>query len=98
MEFARALAARVLTESPAADADRIDYAFRPCTARTPDADERQVLLRLLDKQRHAFAADEQGARTLSGGKCPPGASAGEFAAWTIVCRAMLNLDETITRE
>jgi len=98
VEFARALASRVMTESPADDAARIDHAFCLCTARTPDADERQVLLRLLDKQRHAFADEVQDARTLAGGKCPPGVDASEFAAWTIVCRAMLNLDETITRE
>jgi mono/diheme cytochrome c family protein len=98
VEFARALALRVMTESLGDDAARIDHAFCLCAARTPDADERQVLLRLLDKQRHAFAADEQDARTFAGGKWPPGASADEFAAWTIVCRAMLNLDETITRE
>jgi hypothetical protein len=98
VEFARALAARVLTEAPAGDAARIDAAFCLCTARTPDADERQVLSRLLETQRRAFAAAPAEARTLAGGKCPLGMGPDDFAAWTIVCRAMLNMDETITRE
>jgi hypothetical protein len=56
-EFARALAARVLNEGPADDAGRVAYAFRLCVGRLPKERERQVLLRLLQREREAATPD-----------------------------------------
>lgn len=50
-EFARALADRVLKESPADDRARLDYAFRLCLARSPSEKERDRLGRLLAEGR-----------------------------------------------
>jgi hypothetical protein len=101
VEFAQALAQKLVKNSGGAettDASRIVMAFRACTARAPDASEAAVLTRLLTKQRAAFAADEKQAKEICGDRCPKDVKPAEFAAWTIVARAVLNLDETITRE
>jgi hypothetical protein len=101
VEFAQATAGRTLrdTGTTSDDAARIDHAFRLCTSRKPTADERKVLLNVLAGQREAFAKDEAGATELAAkDKCPAGVAPAEFAAWTMVSRVVLNLDETITRE
>ena len=98
VEFAKALAARALTEAPADDAARVDYAFRLCTGRKPSADERQTLLDLLGRQSESFRLVPEDAKTLAGSRIPSGSSSEQFAAWTIVARVLLNIDETITRE
>jgi mono/diheme cytochrome c family protein len=99
VEFAQALAARALTESPAPDdGGRIDYAFRLCTGRTPTADERQTLLLLLEKQTASFRVSPADAKALCGSRAPPAFPPERFAAWTVVARVLLNIDETITRE
>jgi hypothetical protein len=101
VEFAQAMAGRMLKDAPgnAADADKIERLFRQCTARKPADDEAKVLLDLLKSQRDAFAKDEAEAKALlAKNKRPDSVPPAEFAAWTMVSRVMLNLDETITRE
>jgi hypothetical protein len=98
VEFAQSLAGRVLKEGGADDADRVAYGFRLCTGRQPTDDERQTLLALLGKQAASFTAAPEDAKALNGKKAPAGVEAHRFAAWTIVSRVMLNIDETITRE
>ena len=82
-EFAGALAQRILKEGGADDAARLDYAFRLCVARPPNAKERTRLLALLVDLRTPNAKDP---------------AATEQEAWMTVARVLLNLDETITRE
>ena len=84
-EFAGALAARVQREGGDDDNARLDYAFRLCVARSPNAAERTRLLELLRELRTP---------TL-GPVGEPAATLHE--AWTTIARILLNLDETITR-
>ena len=98
VEFAQALAARALGEGSADDAGRIDYAFRLCTGRRPHDDERRTLLLLLDRQTRSFKEAPEEARALAGKRVPPGVATERFAAWAVVARVLLNIDETITRE
>jgi hypothetical protein len=98
VEFAQALAGRTLKEAPPDDASRIDYAFRLCTARKPAADERVALLSVLDKLEKQFESAPDDAKALCGKRVPEGTPPARFAAWTVVARVLLNLDETITRE
>ncbi len=98
LELAQGLAARVLNDETGADADRLAYGFRLCTARKPSDKEVQVLKRLLVQQREAFAQDPQQAKALVPADLPKGVEAAEFAAWTATARVLLNLDEFITRE
>jgi mono/diheme cytochrome c family protein len=94
-EFAQALAGRALREACGHDEERLTYAFRLCLGRPPSPRERQVLARLLGQQRDAFARTPGEARELAPGS---EADAAERAAWTSVARALLNLDEFISRE
>ena len=97
VEFAQALAAKLATAG-GSDESRIAEAFRLCTGRTPDGQEKAILAKLLAKQRSAFAANASEAKDLAGDRCPKGTEPAEYAAWVIVSRAVLNMDETITRE
>jgi Protein of unknown function (DUF1553) len=97
-ECAQALAARVMKEGGTSDDDRLAYGFRLCTSRPPKDREREVLARLLAKEREKYAAAPDEAKRLAPAELPQGADAVEFAAWAEVGRVLLNLDETITRE
>jgi hypothetical protein len=60
-----------------------------------------VLLKLLEKNRTRYKADTKKADDLVRTGLAPftkDVDVAELAAWTEVCRAMLNLNETITRE
>jgi hypothetical protein len=95
IEAARALATSTLTELPsAATTDRLRYAFRRCLAREPNDAERACMAELLaDELADAALA------TVSADKSPsPGIDARLLSAWTTVGRALLNLDEFMTRE
>jgi mono/diheme cytochrome c family protein len=104
MDCARALAARALKEGGRTDAERITFAFRCCTSRPPAADEVAELVKLLAAERERIAKGEvNSAEVATGGKdakdrLPAGVTAPEAAAYTVVARVLLNLDETITKE
>jgi hypothetical protein len=76
---------------------RIDAAFRICLARGPTAEETARVAQLYQEQRAALQADRVAADVLAAG-APPGADPLDYAAWVGVSRALLNLDEFVTRE
>jgi hypothetical protein len=104
VECARALGKRAVLEGGKTDAERVAFAFRLCVARKPSADELAVLVKLLEKHRARFAAAEASAAEVATGekqpkaKPPDGLALDEWAAYTLVARVLLNLDETITKE
>jgi hypothetical protein len=99
MECARALAGRVLKDAGSSDEARLTLAFRLCVSRPPQADELSELRALLDKQRKRIAEGKLDAIELATGKKEKAAGKlDELAAYTIVARVLLNLDETITKE
>jgi hypothetical protein len=98
VEFAQALAARVLKTTAKSDSELIETAFRFCLARKPSAVEKKRLLELLNKELAAFAKSPQEAAAIVSEKKYAMLDAKELAAWTTVSRVLLNLDETITRE
>ena len=102
MDCARALAARALKEGGASDAERVIYAFRLCVSRPPDEFEQKTLQELLAKERQRIAAGTLNAVEVATGRkdgpLPEGLRADDLAAYTIVSRVLLNLDETITKE
>jgi hypothetical protein len=111
VEAARALAVKTLKEGGTSDAQRLNYAFRRVLARTPTPQESAALLELLDRQRARFIAGELNPWNLvtddpdkpfplpkdAAGPVKP-VMMEDAAAWTVVARALLNLDETITKE
>jgi hypothetical protein len=98
LEFAQGLVARVLKDGKATDDERLETAFRLCLARQPSERERAVLSRLLARQREAFAKSPGEAKALLPSPPPKDVDPARFAAWTMVARALMNLDEFITRE
>lgn len=101
IECSRVFAQRILGWSAKSDGERVSLAFREATSRTPDDVERGVLLKLLEKNRTRYKADAKAADELVRVGLAPLAKdtdTVELAAWTEVCRALLNLNETITRE
>jgi hypothetical protein len=100
VEAAAALARRVLREGGTSDAERTEHAFRLCAGRRPDAQERGILLALLEAERNHFAGAPAEARKLAEGEglLPmEGFEPRELAAWTVLANALLNLDETLTK-
>jgi hypothetical protein len=100
VEAARSFAARILRESAGDDTARLTWAWRQALSRTPLDSELSALRRLLETQRSAFAKDLDAASQFTRtGKAPTpaGLDPVQWAAWTDVARALLNLHETITR-
>jgi hypothetical protein len=113
LEFARALAKRVLKEAPPEDGGRIDHAFLLAMGRKPSAAERDRLARFLSVQRDEFQSDPTAASLLVikeqvFDSSPGGAMIAEesinpkqipeLAAWTSLSRVLFNLDDFMTRE
>ncbi len=103
IECAQALAWRTLKEGGTDDAARLRYAFRRCLARPPAEAEQQELLSLLARAVKHVSEGWTDAKTLAEGGAssrplPPGVNPTQLAAWTIVSRVLLNLDEVITKE
>jgi len=94
VEAAQALGKRVLTETKGqGDADRMTYAVRLALGRSPTDAERVRLLRLLAEVRPS-AVD---AARVIGAHRPEGVPPADAAAWVLVARVLLNLDEFVTR-
>ena len=104
VEAAQALALRILREGGSDDAARADYAFRLCTGRAPHAAEREEVLSLLRSRRQRIADGWLNPREIATGDAsrlptlPANATPQDAAAWTILSRVLLNLDETISKE
>ena len=77
---------------------------RRALSRPPTDSERTELLALLEKQTKHIGEGWVNATELAAGKIdsttklPPGSTPTQLAAYTIVSRVLLNLDETITKE
>jgi hypothetical protein len=98
IEAARKFAERILTEGGQSDAERLDYAFKLAVSRTPDDYERGLLMDLLASARESFTTESAGRLTDIGlAKTADGMNPQELAAWTTIGRAILNLNETNTR-
>jgi hypothetical protein len=106
VECSQALAKKTLANGGTTDEQRIAYAFRRTLSRQPTSDELKDLLAVLSKQRERIANGWVNASEVASGKAdilkqedlPKGASPAQLAAYTVVSRVLLNLDETITKE
>jgi hypothetical protein len=99
VEASRAWASRLMSHSTESDAELLDRAFHRALARPPTAQEKDALLNFLATQRAACKQTPDDAnQLLHVGLAPPSKDANptELAAWTQVCRVLLNLHETIT--
>jgi hypothetical protein len=100
VEASRKLAERILTEGGDTADARIDFLFRLATARRPSDREHAILMALLRDQEQKYREDGKAADQLLGvGESPsnPKLPKDQLAAWTTMASAVLNLDESVTR-
>jgi len=101
LEAARVLAQRVMEEGGETSEDRITYAFRRITGRTPRKPEIRILLDAFNFQLDAFQSKPESAvEYVSQGEFPrdPKLNVSQLAAYTALASTILNLDETSTKE
>lgn len=80
------------------DGSRIERGFQRCTSRLPNEGERAALLQLLKESRAFYAEHQDAAKRLVADKRSPSIPLVEHASWATTLRAILNLDEFITRD
>lgn len=96
VEAARAFADRALRLNTESDRERLVEAFLIATVRHADEAELDALVGLLDEARQYYQTNAEAARELMQENLS--GDIADSAAWTVVGRAILNLDEVITRE
>jgi len=92
IEMAKAAASEAMTSRQENAAIATDL-FRRFLTRPPSEEEMFALLAYFEAQQERFRSGEINAAALLG----EGESAPSLAAWTLVARALMNLDETITK-
>ena len=97
-------AARVLAEKTMAaaseDSEKMGFVFERALCRPPKPNERASLISFLGEQRSYYDEHKDDAHKLVHVGIAPvsaGLDESELAAWTTVCRVVLNLHEAITR-
>jgi Protein of unknown function (DUF1549)/Protein of unknown function (DUF1553)/Planctomycete cytochrome C len=104
LECARALADKTLRDGGSTEGGKVVYAFRRCLSRPPTQKETATLLKLLEKQMQRYGEGNENPWEIAAAEpahppeLPAGATPVQLAAWTVVARVLLNLDETITKE
>ncbi len=101
VEAAQALAMRTWEHGGPNDRARLQFAFELCTGRQPQPKEMAVLSSLLQDENQFF--ENRTARAVQVASAdvknpPQDVNLERVAAWTMVTRVLLNLDETITKE
>jgi len=100
VEASRVFAANLLSGKPCSEEVRMDAAYERALSREPKAREKESLLEFLNEQRDYYTSRaDEAEKLLKTGIAPEPAAipAPELAAWTQVCRVILNLHETITK-
>jgi len=100
LEASRKLAERMMHEGGSAAEDRVIFAFRLATARTPSPDELRVLRETYDRRLAEFKAKPEAATELLSigeSKRDEKLDVSELAAYTTIASMLLNLDEVITK-
>ena len=94
MECARALG-QLAAKANGDDNARAELIFRRCLTRPPTNDERGALVKFFQAQLARFTSGELKAAEIMDTKA--NAELNQQAAWTVVARVLLNLDETINK-
>ena len=100
VEAARAFAERVLREASKDTAKRLSFVFQQALLREPRPAEARVLTELLGKYQTGFGVDSKEAQALiqiGERVTPKDLDPIELAAWTGLCRVVINTHEFITR-
>jgi Protein of unknown function (DUF1553)/Protein of unknown function (DUF1549)/Planctomycete cytochrome C len=104
MEAARGLALLTLKEGGKNEDVQLTFAFRRCVSRPPSQAEHRLLSEMLAQQKIRFQSNADKSWDLAANdpehppELPLGMTPADAAAWTVVSRVLLNLDETMTKE
>ncbi|MBI3473571.1 MAG: PSD1 domain-containing protein, partial [Candidatus Solibacter usitatus] len=98
VEFAQALARRILKEAPSGDRERVEYGCLLAIGREPKSADRDRLERFLATQLDEFRTHPEAARQLIPEPPEDAKDLAQLAAWTALSRVLLNVDEFLTRE
>ncbi|MFM8469158.1 MAG: PSD1 and planctomycete cytochrome C domain-containing protein [Limisphaerales bacterium] len=93
LEAAQALGRQLAAQTGSIES-RVESLFRRCVTRPPSADERAQLVKFCETLRARFASGELKAADFAG---KGDGDANDRAAWTALARALLNLDELVTK-
>ncbi len=102
-ECAQALGLRIVREGGDTEQSRIDRAYMLCLSRPATSGEQTTISETLRKYRTRLAEGWLNPRELLTGdpgklpELPAGVTPQEAAAWVLMSRVLLNLDETITK-
>jgi hypothetical protein len=94
IECAQALGRSLAARDGSAE-EHAAWLFRRCLTRPPTGDERAALAKFYRAQKARFERKELDAAKVAG---PGEGDANERAAWTATARAVLNLDEFVTKD
>jgi len=84
-----------LAQEDASDEARASEVFRRLMVRPPEKDELAMLVAFAGKERERFVNHESAAIKVAGDKS---GNVVERATWTAVARAVMNLDESVTKD
>jgi len=100
VEAARVFAEHLIEKYPLDPQARIVQGFRQCTSRAPEEREVEILQMLYDEQKTHFAQHpKEAGKLLQVGdwKANQKLAAEDLAATAVLCEAMLNFDECVTK-
>jgi hypothetical protein len=100
VEASRALARRLMDEHGTNSDQIVDAMYRLLTSRRPESGERDVLIKLYERQLKFFQQDTDSAKHfLSTGDSPLPAAVDlpRLAAWGVVANTLMNFDESVVR-
>ena len=100
VEAAQALGRRLVAEGGATTEARIRFGLNLVLARPATPSQIAGLKKLFESELTHYRGAEQDAARLATepiGPLPPGLTAGEAAAWTVVANVLLNLDGVLTK-
>nr|MCS5631108.1 DUF1553 domain-containing protein [Pirellulaceae bacterium] len=100
VEAARALAVRVVQRDGERENDKIRWLFLQVLSRPDTQQERGAVMQILQTAREYYKNNPQAAAQLQTNglfKLESTVDVIEVSAWTMACRVVLNLSETITR-
>lgn len=100
-ECSQSLGPRIVSETQGKNSSleqRIQHAFELCLTREPAESEVEIIKQLYQEQTRLLKSDPKLVSELtSQQKIPAGSTPQEVAAWIIIGRVLLNLDEFVTR-
>jgi hypothetical protein len=103
IEASRSLARLSIKESDGEHSRIATEMFRRCVTRSPSPQELDAICRFQADQEARFLAGDADAKLIAGDSgqeydSPVGSESPSYAAWVLTARAIINLDETITRQ